>query len=118
MVSTEDLARRFFSLVESRDQRGLAELLHPDVDFVPLTVSDAYRGRTDVIDRFYGTVFSWTVYEASASRFVPMSEDTVHAEGRLRWMSNGDLRDVNASWTLQFVGGRLVKLAAGAAVPA
>jgi len=112
VASTQDLARRFFALVESRDQRGLAELLHPSVEFLPLTVPGRFHGARDVIDGFYGTVFSWTVYEAFASRFVSTADDTVQADGRVRWMSNGELRDIRARWTLQFDGGKLVSLTA------
>jgi ketosteroid isomerase-like protein len=112
VVNTVDLARRFFALVENRDRRGLEELLHPDVAFVPLTLPGGYRGAREVVDRFYGTVFSWTVYEAFANRFVPTADDTVRADGRVRWMSNGELRDVNATWTLRFDGGKLVSLTA------
>jgi ketosteroid isomerase-like protein len=111
-MSTQDLARRFFALVESRDRRGLGELLHPDVEFVPITFPGGFHGSREVIDGFYGTVFSWTVYEAVASRFVSTADDTVHVEGRLRWMSNGELRDVNAAWILRFDDGKLVSLSA------
>ena len=112
MASTEDLARRFFSLVEARDRRGLAELLHPEVHFTPFTPSVDYHGRSEVMDHFYDTVFAWTVYEAFATQFSLEADGTVLAEGRLRWMSNGHLSDVNARWVLHFKDGLLYRLSA------
>jgi hypothetical protein len=108
--SPEQLARRFFNLVEDRNQAALARFLHPDVSFSALTVPGDFTGRDDVMSRFYGTVFAWPLYDVYANNFRRVSDDIVTARGRLRWMNDGQLRDAPAAWTLRFKDGQLYRL--------
>jgi hypothetical protein len=62
------------------------------------------------MQRFYDTVFDWTLYEAFAIDYQQVDDDTVRATGRLRWMSNGHLHDVGAVWKLTFRDGQLFRL--------
>jgi len=111
--SPETLARLFFSLVESRNRREIAALLHADVIFEPLTMPGVHEGRSNVMNDFYETVYSWPLYEVYATTFEPQDENTVLAHGRLRWMSNGQLRDSSAVWRMTFRDGHLYRLASG-----
>jgi hypothetical protein len=105
--SPEELARRFFAVVSERNLRRLEQLLHPEVEFLPITLAEGYRGREAVINDFYGTVFRWPLYEVEAISFERASGESVHVSGRLRWMSNGHLSDTHAAWTLTFKDGQL-----------
>ena len=115
MESSEVLAKRFFALVEARDHRDLAEFLHPQVVFSALTLPGVYTGRNDVMTRFYGTVYGWPLYDVYANVFEELPGHRVRASGRLRWMTDGQLRDVAAVWTLSFQEGRLFRLTSGEA---
>jgi ketosteroid isomerase-like protein len=108
--SPEELARRFFGFVSERNLRRLEQLLHPEVEFLPVTMAEAYRGREAVINDFYATVFRWPVYEVDATSFERASEHSVDVGGRQRWMSNGHLSDTHAAWTLTFTDGQLHNL--------
>ena len=108
--SPERLAERFFAVVQDRDRAAIAALLHPQVSFAAKTIASDFEGREDVLKRFYDTVFAWTLYDAFATDFEQLSNDTVRVRGRLRWMNNGHLRDVAAIWTLTFEGGQLSRL--------
>lgn len=110
MNSSEQLARRFFDLVRERDKAGIAALLHPHVTLSAQTIVDNFVGREDVMQRFYDTVFAWTLYDAFASEYQQLADDTVRAAGRLRWMSNGHLHDIGAVWKLTFRDGQLFRL--------
>jgi hypothetical protein len=108
--SPEHLAQRFFDLVRERDRAGIAALLHPQITLSAQTIADDFVGREDVMQRFYDTVFAWTLYDAFADRIEHLDDDTVRATGRLRWMSNGHLHDVGAVWKLTFRDGQLFRL--------
>lgn len=113
MESTENLARLFFTLVAERNRAELAELLHADVVFEPLTIPGVHQGRDNVMNDFYETVYSWPLYDPYATTFEQQEENTVLARGRLRWMSNGQLHDSHAVWTLSFRNGQLYRLQSG-----
>ncbi len=108
--SSEHLARRFSDLVHERDRTGLAALLHPQVIFTVQTIPGEFAGRADVLERFYNTVFAWTLYDAFATDYTQLADGTVCATGRLRWMSNGDLHEASAIWKLTFRDGKLFRL--------
>lgn len=110
MDSPEHLAQRFFALVQDRDRAGIAALLHPQVTFSVQAVAEDFDGREDVMERFYDTVFAWTLYDAFPTDFEQLTDGTVRVTGRLRWMNNGHLRDVPAVWTLAFQDGHLFQL--------
>ena len=109
MDSLENLARTYFALVDARDRRGLTGLLHPEVS-VSLSSHDDFRGREIVMKDFYAKVFAWTLYEPTVTSFEPLPGGALRARGRLRWMSNGELRDAPAAWTLEFEDGQLYRL--------
>ena len=110
MNSPERLAERFFAVVHDRDRTAIAALLHPEVSFAAKTIAGDFEGREDVLERFYDKVFAWTLYDAFATDFDRLSDDSVRVRGRLRWMNNGDLHDVAAIWTLTFQDGKLSSL--------
>ena len=110
MNSPERLAERFFAVVQDRDRTAIAALLHPEVSFAAKTIAGDFEGREDVLERFYDTVFAWTLYDPFATDFDRLSNDSVRVRGRLRWMNNGDLHDVAAIWTLTFQDGKLSSL--------
>jgi hypothetical protein len=105
--SSERLARRFFELVHDRERDAIEALLHPQITFSAHTIVRDFAGREDVMRGFYDTVFAWTLYDAFASHFEQLDDDTVRVTGRLRWMNNGELHDIASSWTLTFQDGQL-----------
>ena len=113
MERPETLARLFFTLVADRNRVDLAALLHPDVVFQPLSIPGVHEGRDNVMNSFYETVYSWPLYDVYATTFEHHDENTVLTRGRLRWMSNGQLHDSHAVWTITFQDGYLYRLTSG-----
>src|SRR5262249_41097996 len=102
------LARRFFTLLATRDYARLHAFLHPDVVFAPtMFPGRVYEGHDDVLQGFYEIVFSLPAYRPEASRFTDLSADTVLVDGRIHFVDErGSLHDNSAFWLLTFSGGQ------------
>lgn len=112
LASSERLARRWFATVEQGGFDRLAELVHDDIQLVSkVRAGVVVEGRSNVA-RFVEETVAGSLYEANAERYVPLDENRVIVEGRMRWIDEQRvIRDDPVVWALEFEDELLIRLA-------
>lgn len=133
LVQSESLARQCFEAGRDPDfPRRFKELLHPDVAVSVRTADGEWVEGAEAVGELLDRNADAPVFQAADDRYLPIDEERVVVEGRLRWMDEGrTLRDEPAIWALEFRDGLLYRsitvrsvaeaeavLAAGRASPA
>lgn len=110
MLQSERLARRWWALVQARAFQRLAELLHDDVVVVSkIQPGLVLEGRSKVA-RFVEETLADSLYEASTNAYLPIDDERIVVEGRLRWIDEQRvIRDDPVVWAMEFRDGLLVR---------
>ena len=110
MLQSERLARRWWALVQARAFDRLAELLHDDVVVVSkIQPGRVLEGRSKVA-RFVEETLADSLYEASTNAYLPIDDERIVVEGRLRWIDEQRvIRDDPVVWAMEFRDGLLVR---------
>lgn len=110
MLQSERLARRWWALVQARAFQRLAELLHDDVVVVSkIQPGRVLEGRSKVA-RFVEETLADSLYEASTNAYLPIDDERIVVEGRLRWIDEQRvIRDDPVVWAMEFRDGLLVR---------
>lgn len=111
-LDSERLARRWFATVEQGAFDRLVELVHDDIRLVSrVRAGVTVEGRSDVT-RFIREEVAGSLYEAKAELYVPLDENRVIVEGRMRWIDEQRvIRDDPVVWALEFEDELLIRFA-------
>ncbi|HUG65086.1 MAG TPA: nuclear transport factor 2 family protein [Gaiellaceae bacterium] len=111
-LNSERLARRWFATVEQGAFDRLVELVHDDIRLVSrVRAGVTVEGRSDVT-RFIRETVAGSLYEATAELYVPLDENRVIVEGRMRWIDEQRvIRDDPVVWALEFEDELLIRFA-------
>ena len=107
-ADSEQLARRFFGLIQRNDMDGMLELVHPEIEWVLKSThpGDVLRGSGEV-EAFLAEI-AGKFYELVTEVYRPLDDERIVVEGRMRWMDDARiLRDDPVIWALVFRGGLL-----------
>jgi hypothetical protein len=107
---SERLARRWWALVDQRAFDQLGELLHDEVVVVSkIQPGVVLEGRDEVL-RFVAETLADSLYEATTSEYLPLDEERIVVEGRVRWIDDERvIRDDPVTWAMEFRDGLLVR---------
>jgi hypothetical protein len=110
MRDSERLARRWWALVAERAFDQLGELLHDDVVVVSkIEPGVVLEGRDEVV-RFVEETLANSLYEATTSEYLPLDDERIVVEGRLRWIDEERvIRDDPVTWAMEFRDGLLAR---------
>jgi len=88
----------------------LAELVHDDVVAVSkIQPGLVLEGRDEVV-RFMQKTLPDSLYEATTSAYLPLDDERVVVEGRIRWIDEERvIRDDPVTWAMEFRDGLLVR---------
>ena len=107
-AESEQLARRFFGLIQRDDMDGMLELVHPEIEWVLKSTrpGDVLRG-SGAVEAFLAEI-TGKFYELVTEVYRPLDDERIIVEGRLRWTDDARiLRDDPVIWALVFRGGLL-----------
>ena len=109
-AASERLARRWFAIVDQGAFERLVDLLHDDVELVSRVRSgEVFRGKADV-GRFIRETIAASLYEAGADVYIPLDENRVIIEGRMRWIDDERvIRDDPIVWAFEFEDELLIR---------
>ena len=108
-----DLVKKAFDAFGARDLDALMDLIHPEVEFFPMTRTlagraEPYRGHEGMRLYFEDVSAVWTELEVQPRRF-SHGDDHVVVYGRLRGTTvQGTIHDAPADWIWKIRDGRLV----------
>lgn len=118
-MESERLARLCFEAGRDLDfPRRLKELLHPDVAVSLKTGDGEWVEGAEAVGELLERNAAAPVFEATDERYVPLDDERVVVEGRLRWMDEEDrtLRDEPAIWAIEFHDGLLFRSVAARSI--
>ena len=109
-LASERLARRWFGLIRDGEFERLPELLHDDVVVVSrVRAGDVIEGR-EAVATFIDETLARSLYEVVTDAFVPLDENRIVVEGRMRWIDEDRvIRDDPVLWAVEFRDGLLVR---------
>jgi len=105
---SERLARRLFALFQQGERAKMLELVHPEVEWVLMTIrpGEVLRGRAEV-EAFLDEISDEFV-ELVAEECTPLDDERVVVEGRRRWIDEERvLRDDPMILAMRFRDGLL-----------
>ena len=107
-----DLARRAFEAFAERDLEALLEVMHPDVEFLPVTANLTtggvpYRGHEGLARYFEDVGRVWKELRVYPSEFREL-EDCVVALGRIHARGGGMIIDRPTGWVWRIRDGQIV----------
>jgi len=102
-LASERLARRLFATVEQGAFDRVIDLLHDEVELVSRVRSGAVVQGSANTALFIRETLASSLYDASADVFIPLDENRVIVEGRMRWIDDERvIRDDPVVWALEF----------------
>lgn len=88
----------------------LGDLMHEDVVVVSKIQPGVVLEGRDVVERFLQETLADSLYEATTSMFLPLDDDRIVVEGRIRWIDDERvIRDDPVTWAMEFRDGLLVR---------
>jgi hypothetical protein len=110
IIASERLARRWWAIVAERAFDQLADLLHDDVVLVSkIRPGLVLEGKSEVVQLVQEELAD-KLYEATTSAFLPIDEDRIVVEGRIRWIDDERvIRDDPVTWAMEFRDELLVR---------
>ena len=110
-MESERLARQCFEAGRDPDfPRRFKELLHPDVAVSVRTAEGQWVEGADAVGELLDRNAEAPVFQAADDRYLPLDDERVVVEGRLRWMDGERmLRDEPAIWAIEFRDGLLYR---------
>jgi hypothetical protein len=110
ITESERLARRWWALVAERAFDQLADLVHDDIVLVSkIRPGLVLEGKREVVQHVQDELAE-RLYEATTSAFLPVDEDRIVVEGRIRWIDDERvIRDDPVTWGMEFRGGLLAR---------
>jgi hypothetical protein len=100
---SERLARRWFAAVEQGGFERLADLVHDNILVVSKMRPGVLVEGKDAFARFVEENLAPSLYDATASVFVPIDDARIVVEGRLRWIDDERvIRDDPVTWAMEF----------------
>lgn len=111
-MQSERLARQCFEAGRDPDfPRRFKELLHPDVAVSLKSTEGAWIEGAEAVGEILDRNAAAPVFDAIDDRYLPLDEDRVVVEGRLRWMDEEErmLRDEPMVWAIEFRDGLLYR---------
>jgi hypothetical protein len=110
ITASDRLARRWWAIVAERAFDQLADLVHDDVVLVSkMRPGLVLEGKPEVVQHVQDELAD-KLYEATTSAFLPLDEDRIVVEGRIRWIDDERvIRDDPVTWAMEFRDGLLVR---------
>ena len=110
ITASERLARRWWAVVAERAFDQLADLVHDEVVLVSkIRPGLVLEGKPEVVQHVQEELVD-KLYEATASAFLPIDEDRIVVEGRIRWIDDERvIRDDPVTWAMEFRDELLVR---------
>jgi hypothetical protein len=110
MTASERLARRWWAVVSERAFDQLGELAHDDVVVVSkMRPGLVLEGKSELVQHVQETL-AGSLYEATTTAFLPLDEDRIVVEGRIRWIDEERvIRDDPVTWAMEFRDGLLIR---------
>jgi hypothetical protein len=110
ITASERLARRWWAIVEERAFDQLADLVHDEVVLVSkIRPGLVLEGKPEVMQHVQEEL-AGKLYDATTSAFLPIDEDRVVVEGRVRWIDDERvIRDDPVTWAMEFRDELLVR---------
>jgi ketosteroid isomerase-like protein len=107
-----DLARRAFEAFAARDVSALLEVMHEDIEFLPVTANLTtggvpYRGLEGMASYLQDVGRVWEELRVYPSEFRDLGE-TVVALGRMHGRGGGMIIDRPTGWVWRFRSGKIV----------
>jgi ketosteroid isomerase-like protein len=107
-----DLARRTFEAFAERDLAALRELMHPDVEFLPVTANittggEPYRGHEGMARYFEDIARVWADLRVFPDELIDSGEAVV-VLGRVRGRGGGMIMNRPSGWLLRMRDGKIV----------
>ena len=105
------MARRWWAIVTERAFDQLADLVHDDVVLVSkIRPGLVLEGKPEVLQHVQEEL-AGKLYEATSSTFLPIDEDRIVVEGRVRWIDDERvIRDDPVTWAMEFRDELLVRV--------
>lgn len=111
MPGSERLARRWWAVVDQRAFDRLGELVHDDVVLVSKIQPGVVLEGRDELMRYLEETIVESLYEATTSAYLPIDEERIVVEGRVRWIDEERvIRDNPVTWAMEFRDGLLVRI--------
>jgi hypothetical protein len=107
-MTSEQLARQWFALVQQGAFEQLPTLVHDDIHLVSkVRAGTVVEGRA-AVTQFMETV-AGSLYEAVPEVYTPLDDQRVIVEGRMRWIDDERvIRDDPVVWAMEFRDGLLI----------
>ncbi len=110
ITASERLARRWWAVVSEEAFDQLGDLVHEDVVVVSkMRPGLVLEGKREVVQHMQETL-AGNLYEATTTAYLPLDEDRIVVEGRIRWIDDDRvIRDDPVTWAMEFRDGLLVR---------
>jgi hypothetical protein len=110
ITASERLARHWWAVVAERAFDQLGDLVHDDVVVVSkMRPGLVLEGKRELLQHVEESLAS-SLYEATTSEFLPLDEDRIVVEGRIRWIDEERvIRDDPVTWAMEFRDGLLIR---------
>lgn len=110
ILESERLAQRWWAVVRNRAFDELASLVHEDAVIVSkMRPGLVLEGREELVAHVQETLAEH-LYEASTTSYLPIDDERIVVEGRLRWIDDDRvIRDDPVTWAMEFRDGLLVR---------
>jgi hypothetical protein len=110
ITASERLARRWWAVVSERAFDQLGDLVHEDVVVVSkMRPGLVLEGKRELM-QYVEETLAGSLYEASTAAFLPLDDDRIVVEGRIRWIDEERvIRDDPVTWAMEFRDGLLIR---------
>jgi hypothetical protein len=109
-LTSERLARRWFSFAREGNFERLCEMLHEDAVLVSKVRPGEVADGREAVSAFIRDTVAGSLYETVVESYAPLDDDRVVVEGRMRWIDDERvIRDDPVVWALEFRNGLLLR---------